>query len=164
MTVHKRYDVSTTGLFVQQLCDANIKTRMGTCYHHPRCQQFVLSWNLIISKGQCDVTEEVSITQITVFYTLCNIPILQPFQMIVKCCLVRSWKPKVKPNLGCHNNIPINEPYILVFVSSWYFENGHSYVRVSINSSWQPCEVPLFKTFLSLCVTEIIITIFAFIA
>ena len=35
-----------------------------------------------------------------------NFSILQSSKMAVKCGLWRFWKPKVKPNFGCHNNIP----------------------------------------------------------
>ena len=58
-------------------------------------------------------------------------PILEPSNMAVNCGLRRSWKPKVKPNRGCHINIAITVPYISVFVSSWYFNIWHSYSRLN---------------------------------
>ena len=43
-------------------------------------------------------------------------PILQQPKMAVKYDLGRSWKPKVKPKLGCHINMPIRMCYILVLI------------------------------------------------
>ena len=51
---------------------------------------------------------------------LCHFSILQPSKMLAKCGFSRSWKWKMKPNLGCHGNITINMPKSLVLDLSWY--------------------------------------------
>ena len=37
-------------------------------------------------------------------------------RLSIAVSIQRSWKPKVNPNFGCHSNIPISTPDMLVFV------------------------------------------------
>ena len=69
---------------------------------------------------------------IIVFEISCNVayysaakftfPIEQPSDKATKYGIRRSWKLKVKPNLGSCSNIAITISYISVFVSSWLAE------------------------------------------
>ena len=66
--------------------------------------------------------------RIIAFEIICNVayysaakfsfPIEQPSDNATKYGIRRSWKVKVKPNLGCCNSIAITISYISVFVSS----------------------------------------------
>ena len=90
-----------------------------------------VSWAEIweFSKSQRDIFDAVTISKIIVFEIICYIayhsaarftfPIEQPSNKAAKCGIRRSWKLKVKPNLGCCCNIAITISYISVFVSSW---------------------------------------------
>ena len=99
------------------------KLQCGTWYHHPRRLQCVK-----FSKSQRDIIDAVTISKIIVFEIICNVvyfsaakftfPIEQPSNKATKCGIRGSWKLKLKPNLGCCNNIAIAS-YISVFVSSW---------------------------------------------
>ena len=88
----------------------------GTWYHHPWRPRCVLSRNLRIFKVstwhfRCNF----------VYYSAAKFTfqIEQPSNKATKCGIRRSWKLKVKPNLGCCSIIAITISYISVFVSSW---------------------------------------------
>ena len=108
----------------------------GTWYHHPRRLQCVK-----FSKSQRDLIDAITIAKIIVFEIICNVayhsvakftfPIEQPSNKATKCGIRGSWKLKVKPKLGCCNNIAITISYISVFVSSWSSQDWQSYGRVS---------------------------------
>ena len=110
------------------MCDI-LKLECGTWYHHPRRQQCVLSRNLRNFKVVAWHHDAVTISKIIVFEIICCVayysaarftfPIEQPSNMAAKCGIRRSWKLKVKPNLGCCCNIVITISYISAFVSSW---------------------------------------------
>ena len=94
------------------------------------------------SKSQHDIIDGVIITKIIVVDIICYVgydcvakcilSILQPSNMAANCGLMRSCKPKVKPNLGCRSTIAITLSYISVFISSWYFQGWRSYGRLSV--------------------------------
>ena len=48
-----------------------------------------------------------------------KLPISKPSNMAAKCGIRRSWKLKLKPNLGFRSNIAITISYISVFVFIW---------------------------------------------
>ena len=50
--------------------------------------------------------------------------------MTLSCDFRRSWKPKLKPNLGFHSSTSIIMPAMLVFVPSWW-NGGASSIYVS---------------------------------
>ena len=92
-----------------------------------------LNWSVehaIITRDNYCVSnfQSRNVTLSFVFKIICNVayysaakftfPIEQPSNKATKCGIRRSWKLKVKPNLGCCSNISITVWYISVFVSS----------------------------------------------
>ena len=97
------------------------KLECGTWYPITRDAHSV-SWAEI---WQRDIFDAITISKIIVFEIVCNFayysatkfifPIEQPSNKATECGIRRSWKLKVKPNLGCCSNIAITISYISVF-------------------------------------------------
>ena len=99
-----------------------VKLECDTWYHHPPT-----AW--LEQESQCEIIDAITLYKIIVFEIICYVayyspatftfPIEQPSNKAAKCDTMRSWKLKVKPNLGCCSNTAITISYISVFVSSW---------------------------------------------
>ena len=109
--------------------------RQKHTHTHTTHTQTTRMWNMISSsatptvcleqksenfhKSQRDIIDAVTISKIIVFEIICDVAYysaakFQPSNKATKCGIRRSWKLKVKPNLGCFSNIAITISYISV--------------------------------------------------
>ena len=104
-----------------------------------------VSWAEIweCSKSQCDIIDAVTISKIIVFEIICSVVYYSvakftfPIEQPSKCGIRRSWKLKVKPNLGYCSNIAITISYISVFIHA-SLDGTYYGMALSVRPSFRP--------------------------